>query len=251
MIVDHLSYSSIAMYLTCAASWRFKYVDKLPVVKSPDLVFGNAFHGTIEQYIKTSHDDVDIASIWMEQWNKQLVSHDNEIDWGTDTPEMHCNDGLRMLTTPDIVKGLKSINATEIEKKVELRIPGVPVPIIGYIDCIERDGVPGDFKTSRSSWTWEKAANETQPLFYLSALYHAGILDHQLRFRHYIFVKTKTARFQIYEHQHYFNELAWLTRMITNVWLGISKGMFPENPTTWKCSSQYCEYWRDWRGKNA
>ena len=74
--------------------------------------------------------------------------------------------------------------------------------MVGYIDVITADGIPGDFKTSARTWTVDKALNETQPLFYLAALNQIGVREVNLRFRHYVFVKTKTPQFQVIEHSH-------------------------------------------------
>lgn len=49
--LDHLSYSSISMYLTCARSWRFKYLEQAPTIASPELVFGSAIHSAVENYL--------------------------------------------------------------------------------------------------------------------------------------------------------------------------------------------------------
>ena len=38
-------------------------------------------------------------------------------------------------------------------------------------------------------------------------------------------------------------------RQIQKVWKGIEAGVFPENPSTWKCNPRYCEYWPICRGK--
>ena len=50
-MIEHLSYSSINLYLTCPAAWRFRYVEKPTVPKSVNLVFGSAFHEAVENYV--------------------------------------------------------------------------------------------------------------------------------------------------------------------------------------------------------
>ncbi len=49
--LDHLSYSSVCTYLMCGQCWKKRYVDKIPAPTSPSLVFGGAFHETVEAYV--------------------------------------------------------------------------------------------------------------------------------------------------------------------------------------------------------
>lgn len=260
--LDHLSYSSISSYLLCAANWKMHYLDKIKTPTSPALVFGSAFHNTVEGFIAANHQN-SIETLWLEKWNEQTTTLDEkgeviervDIDWGADTPEYHCNEGLRLLANSEIKEAILSIKAgvdefgPKVERLIELKVPGVPIPIIGYIDIISDDGIPGDFKTSKASWTPDKAEAETQPLFYLAAMNQMGIKTDGWRFKHYIFVKTKTPKFQLLEHAHNPSQLMWLFKMIANVWKGIEAGVYPENPNSWKCSQNWCDYWHLCRGK--
>ena len=272
--LDHLSYSSVASYLACAAHWKMHYIDQIPAPTSTALVVGSAFHHTVETFVterievqnqhentKSIWDDGTIlTSIWLEEWKKESTIDGQprtDIEWLLDTPESLTNEGIRLFSSPDIRQGILSIKPLvweitgrpAIETKVELHVPGVPMPIVGYIDIITADGVPGDFKTSSRAWSDDKAADEIQTLFYLAALNQIGIQVPGWKFTHYVFVKTKTPQFQKFTHVHNPAQLMWLFRMIQNVWRGIDARVFPENPTSWRCSPRYCEYWNLCRGK--
>lgn len=251
--LEHLSYSSISTYLGCGAYWKFKYADKIPLPTATELIFGSAFHGTIEQMVDDPQRD--IQNTWRENWKTQLTKN-ADIKWNEHTPESLENDGLRMFGDEGIRKGIANIKPKRdeqgkalIETKVELRAPGVPLPVVGYIDVIAADGVPGDFKTSKSLWSNDKANSEVQPLFYLAAMNQMGIPTPEWKFRHFVFVKTKQPQFQQIEHAHNPAQLMWLFRLIGNAWKGIEAGIFPENPTGWRCSPGYCEFWSICRGK--
>ena len=76
--------------------------------------------------------------------------------WTLHRSELY-NLGIKMLTDVDVQKGLIDTFLTQekdarIEKFVELKIKGILIPIIGYIDIITADS-PWDFKTSARSWT--------------------------------------------------------------------------------------------------
>jgi hypothetical protein len=251
-MIEHLSYSSISAYLSCGKWWKFKYIEKQPTPASAALFFGSAWHGAIERLITAESADPQTA--WQAAWNAQK-ERDPDLDWGSDSPEEHFNTGLRMIMHPDIQTGILSIKAGKdelgwkIERKIELRVPAVPVPVIGYIDMIGVDGVPADFKTSASRWSDDKALGSAQSLFYLAGMNQAGLQTPAWRFRHYIFVKTKTPQFQCIEHSHQPGELLWLFEVIQNVWRGIEAGIFTPNPDAWRCKPQSCEFWAQCRGR--
>jgi len=264
---DHLSYSSVSGWLMCAANWKFHYIDKVPAKTSTSLVFGSAFHGAIESFLAqqvTDQKPRNLLDCWEEAYKEATTTVGekgerilrDDIDWRDETPESLNNDGVRILSHPDVKSGILSIKPAlredkqfAIETKIELRVPGVPLPIIGYIDIITTDGIPGDFKTSSRAWSDSKAGDEIQTLFYLAALNQAGITVPDWAFRHYVFVKTKTPQFQVFTHTHNPSQLMWLFKMVESVWKGIEADVFPINPTTWKCSDKWCEYFALCRGK--
>lgn len=250
-MIEHLSYSSISLYLTCPAAWRFRYVEEVPTATSTALVFGSAWHNTVEDYVSNGGE---LAALWEKHWNAQM-EREAHVDWGAETPEQHYNEGLRILSAQEVRSALDKIipkrenGAAIIEKKVSLLVPGVPVPVIGYVDIITEDGVPGDFKTSSRAWSMDKAASELQPAFYLAALNQIGIPTPGMKFRHFVVTKTRQPQFQVLETTRKPEMLLFLYRMIEKVWRGIEAGVFPENPTTWKCNPKYCEFWEVCRGR--
>ena len=247
--LEHLSYSSISTYLACGEAWRRKYLLREPTYSTPALVFGSAIHGTIEAHVQGKGD---LLSNWSEQWCKAIDGQ--QVAWGLDTPEQHYNEGVRILSNPQIqysLAAIKPLAENGIERRVELRVPGVPLPVVGFIDIITEDGIPGDFKTSSKSWTTDRAAGELQPLFYLAALNQAGIEVPGWRFRHYTIVKTKTPKFETFEVAHKPSELFFLFQIIQKFWQAVEREIFPLNPTGWKCDPNYCDFWSRCRGKFA
>lgn len=254
--LEHLSYSSISLYWLCARAWEFKYVKKVPTPTAPALAFGSAFHGSIEAVIKakSAGEMPDLAALWSEEWAKATQQ---EISWESELPEEHSNLGLRMLTHKDTVSLLSAIEpmlnedgSPVIEHRVELRVPEVPIPIVGYIDVMLANGSPADFKTAARMWTQEKAEEEMQPGFYLAALNQAGYTQNpEKAFTHFVFTKTRTPQAAAFRTIHTGAELLWLFGLIKAVWKGISAGIFPPNPGSWKCTPKYCDYWAQCRGR--
>jgi putative RecB family exonuclease len=255
-MIEYLSYSSINLFLTCSEAWRRKYIAKEPQSSSPALVFGSALHGTIEQYIANRQEDMpienDLYNLWAEKW---AANQTLSCEWGADTPEQHYNEGLRLLANPELrqminrLTPLRDDSGLFMERKIELRVPGVPVPIIGYIDIVTSDGIPGDFKTSAQMWTNDKAKAEIQPLVYLAALNQMGRNVPGLRFRHFVMTKTKQPKVQVIETSHTWDSIFWLYGLIQQVWRAIEAESYVVNPHAWLCGPKYCAAWSKCRGK--
>jgi len=250
--LEHLSYSSINSYLLCGHAWRLRYVDRVETPILPALLVGSAFHDAIESYISGQIPDLENA--FEQSWGKQL-ERGQTVAWDAETPESYKSDGLRLVRAKP-VKALADTlrqnfdpETCYIEKRVELKVPGVPVPVVGYIDIITHDGIPGDFKTAVRMWSDSKSGGELQPLFYLAALSQEGQRVPGWTFRHYVISKGQYPDAKTFEVQHKPGELFWLFEMLKAAWQGIEANIFPMNPSAWKCSQQYCEYWSMCRGK--
>lgn len=251
--LTHLSYSSISSYLLCGEAWRRRYVVNEKTPTSDALVLGSAFHGAVEAYIKGASD---LTVAYERAWTQQL-EREQVIAWEDGTLGPTYDAGLRMVTAKSVRTLLDEVRANfdpergQIERRVELRVPNVPVPIVGYIDIITKDGIPGDFKTAARMWAEGKAGDELQPLFYLAALNQEGIQIPNWAFRHYVVSKTKYPEAKVFEVQRRPVEVFGLFEIIQRVWAGIERGVYLMQTDGWKCSEKYCEYWNGCRARYA
>lgn len=244
-MLEHLSFSSISTYISCPRAWKFKYIEKQPKTTSSALAFGSAFHEAVEKYvIKTT--DLNIFTLWSEAWAEH--SKTVTLDEG-DTFESLQNEGIRMFSSPKVMYEINAIQSPRsIELPVTLTVPGVPIPVIGYIDIVTADGTAGDIKTSKSKWPEDKAKNSLQPLFYLAAMQQMKISS-SMKFRHYVFIKTKEPNTQVIETEFKSSQILFLFSLIQNVWKSIDAEAFHESPDGWMCSETYCDFWKLCRGK--
>ncbi len=262
MPVDRLSYSSINSYLLCPKSWEWRYIKKPRVPVAVALPFGTAIHKVVQTYVATKaegHEVKPLVDLWPDCWHGALNEKRNRDNIKWDRSFDYYNDlGATMLSTPKVVAAIEGIEvmvtlapeeSAIIEKRIEFRVPGVPVPVIGYIDMLSKDSVPVDFKTASRKWEKGKEHKQLQADFYLLGLNQEYYSIPDLRFRYYIFTKTKSPICQVLETSRTWGQLLWTMKLIKETWEGIQAGIFPCNPTGWKCSKKYCSYWPLCRGK--
>lgn len=256
MNIEHLSFSSISNYLICPKSWKYKYLDRIPTKTSPALLFGSAWHGLVESIVTGNVDPARKRDHFKADFEERVsqAEANGGIEWGNETPATMINMAYRWLASSEIKNGIETVkvlrdeNGPAIERKITVNVPGVPVPVIGYIDVITEDGVCGDFKTSAKSWSDKQASDSLQPLFYLAGLRQEGI-PVEMKFRHYVFVKTKEPKFQMIETRYDPMRLLFLFGLIKNVWDAMDRGAYFENPGSWKCAEGNCEFWKICRGR--
>lgn len=255
--IDHLSYSSISTYLECGRKWRYRYIEKIPTRRTPALVVGSAVHGAIEALITHRLNGEPLLPVraWIDAWEQQTNEHSaTDIDWNGGGPREYENIGARLFADPEVQAAIADLHPAVdqrgplIERRVELRVPGVTVPVIGYLDMVAGDGVIVDFKTAARNWTRNQAQQETQPIFYLAALNQLGVPHAPSRFRHVVFVKTKIPQVQIIDTERSPAELFWLTRLIADVWRAIEGDHFPANPKACFNYGRRCEFYNICRG---
>lgn len=248
-MINHLSYSSISKYLKCGKQWKFRYIDGLQEESSEALQFGSAWHAMIKYELQ--EENKNLLDSWYavcEEWNG--------VKLPSPMPEELIQLGEKMLTSPKITKtiqGLK-INLESLEMETELHIPGVTVPIVGFIDMIDLDGTPVDIKTASRKWTQEQVDTDLQATFYLAALEQAGLIQLPAKFRFIVFTKTKHPDVQILETTRTHADVFALYGFVNEVWQAIQREVFiPADPSNWWCSHKYCGFWDvcEYGGKNG
>lgn len=232
-MIDHLSYSSISGYLQCARHWKFRYVDKEESPKNDALLFGSAWHKMIGLVVGGGRIGDAMATAFNE-----IVGDDDSFPIDLDVL------AARMISVPAIETEILNLKPSQIEYQFELHVPGVPVPMIGFIDMITQDGHVIDFKTASRKWTQDRADNDLQPTFYLAALNQLGLVELPAQFRYMVFTKTRNPEVQILDTTRTAQDVLALYSLIKEVWQAIEAGIYvPNGVGNWKCSSNYCEFW--------
>jgi len=223
MEFDHFSYSSVSLWHHCPRAWYVRYVKQELSPPSGAQIFGTAAHNAIESDIlnKTSEAHLTFSKHLQDTFNDRAMG----MMLTEDAYDKLEEEGKTILSDPMVQFIIEGIEATEVEKYIEFLVPGVPVPIIGYIDIVCTDGVPMDIKTSWNDWGHTRAEDETQPDFYLYAMdvLNIGERQHRGRFRHLIVVKrTDAPRAYVLETVRQ-NYVSTVDRLVQSMWAGIQR----------------------------
>lgn len=258
--LDHLSYSSLWLYQSCARAWAYKYLLQLPSKSTVPLEVGKVFHAIVEERVRRriSGEPHDMLTAFEAAWAQTLANP--AIDWGSELPDEHHSMLYRILMKPETQAVIDTLDPfivagrPLVEVPFKLAVEGVPISIDGRIDMIATmQAIPLDFKTSRSKWDQAKADAEVQPDVYVDYLDQVGLgaLNTNRLFGHVVVVKTKDPYVQMIWTQRTPQKVAWMRQAYRDIWQGIESGRFTPNATSWKCTPHECDAWDVCRGAAA
>jgi hypothetical protein len=245
-------------------------VQRLPDSVTPALLVGGVFDRVVERYLRASTGDgtgrprPDLVSLWDEEW-RGAVSEDgchlrrvdretgeihlHEIDWRGELPERVEHEGRRLaghegtpalldrfIPLPERTAGGGVEPLPALQRRVELRVPGVPVPVVGYVDLITDDRRVVDVETAARAWPDGKARRELQPRLSLAALLQerfwgpGGAPPDGLLFVHLVFVRSRDVRIQEITTAFSPAELLEAVSIVQVAWKGIASGVFVPDP---------------------
>lgn len=154
--IDHLSATSLAMLQTCPRQFQQRYIKRIKKAPAGALVLGKAVHGALDYNFRCkAHTDKDLpekvlAEYYQDMaWPRVLGEHGgvDSIRWDGKPGEILLMGEAMACTYVKNVAPRVQPHMGEVEVKVD--IPGVPVPVIGYIDLVQQGDLPViDWKTA-------------------------------------------------------------------------------------------------------
>lgn len=153
---DHLSASQVSMFQRCQEQYRRRYVLGQKERPGAALVWGSADHYAHEQNFRqkiTSGEDITAADVQLafaEGFDRAVDRNggESEVEWGDDKPGQLKDAGTRLVSVYHETVS-PAVQPVAVEEKFEVEIPGVPVPVIGFMDV--RTAAEGiERKTARS-----------------------------------------------------------------------------------------------------
>jgi len=137
---SHLSFSRIRKYISCPLSFRFTYVDKIPVTFVPSsLVFGSAMHSAIAEFFQMHLQGEqarkeELVTIFTDYWKTE--EEKNEIRYNGDDQGALFVMADKLLEV--FIEKAQPQHVIGIEQPFKIELEGLP-PLVGVIDLIEED----------------------------------------------------------------------------------------------------------------
>ena len=257
----HWSYSRInGLVNHCSLQWAFRYVYNIePAFTSPALVFGTAWHRTLELVFNRRREGSytttqDAAAFFDEQFRLECSEAEPAVRFGEkEDTETLAQKGREML--PCI---LEELDTTErvVNTSVPFSAPLVDAddrkldaPLVGEFDCVlEKEGTPVivDWKTAAKRWPEHKVKSDLQPTCYLYAWYHMHPWTHA-EFRFDVVAKAKTPTYTTYRAERDIEDFRRLGEMVRVLERMIQAEAFLPDEQSYDCSNcPYTEACRRW-----
>jgi len=225
--LTHLSYSSVSLWHQCPRAWYLKY--RLGITGPPTAaqIYGTAMHQTVQDALVNRIHMNAAADNFKDNFVHEMKLRRADL---TDRDMMyHIELGRETLLDPFSAELFKSVHVcreSQIEKKIEFMVPGVPIPVLGYIDIVDDAGHIYYIKTSRTDWSQERADTGTQVDFYLTAQDSLGDHRHGGKFTYIIMTKTRpTVYFLDTQRTNYIERVYGL---VQEMWDWVKRDEIPE-----------------------
>ncbi len=238
----HHSFSSLNKFLNiCTLQYAFSYIYRLPPEHTPvNLVFGSAFHRTLEYLAKcrmqgsiVPNDDAD--ECFSNYWSQLcLDAVDIAFKSQEQFEELEAT-GRRMIKV--FMESWQEYEIIDICHAFSVPLGASDKPLIGEFDCIlrDRDGkiVIVDWKSAARRWPEGKADKDLQAtcFSYAYMLEYGEIPE----FRFDVVTKTKTPVYQQLYTKRTSDDFVRLNRMVEMVERATAADAFHPSETSFAC----------------
>lgn len=252
----YLSVSQVSMYLRCALAYEWRYVRD--IIRPPGfaLVEGKAMHRALEMGLreKMTVGSVTPIDVLLDAWRDTWTTSKTEVeDWGEDGEQKTVRtieDRGRALIKLYHTEHLPKRDPTGVEQRFWMEMGEQRIPILGYVDLIDKenlDGIHGptvvDHKVVKAAKSQSDADSDMQLTLYAHA-------TRTPRVRFDSFCKTLKPKIKTTRSIRTVQDVRWVSHVFDAVAQNISKGIFiPTDPANWQCLPKYCGYYDLCRGK--
>lgn len=161
--IEHWSASSLNMLSVCPRQWQARYVHGRKEAPGAARILGSANHEAVQWNCEAkmmNGEDAPLEELVEffndEAYPKQLerVGGAGEVQWdyGEDADQQR-ELGVKMVSAYHLNVAPR-VEPREVEARIDVDVPGVPVPVIGYVDIVQQGLRPIiDLKTSKQKRT--------------------------------------------------------------------------------------------------
>lgn len=249
---QHISYSQISTYMMCPLRYRFQYIEELkPEVTPAALPFGRAIHESLAYFYRSLQNSGErpsldqMTEVFRNDWRLSLECEEVKFDRGESNESCGAL-GISMLSAfyENVTPGeVLCVEQPFCIRKIDPENGRLlALPLVGYIDLIERDAagniVVVDHKTAKRKYQSSKVKQDLQLSIYACALSRSELCngDENFHARFDVITKGKTPEFLTYPTQRTSDDLRKVLKIVREVTFSISEGVFFPN-YGWQCSS--------------
>lgn len=236
--------------------WEAKYRHGAQETRSPALLLGSAFDATLEQILRAKWrgqwTTAEQAAFWFGHHWETEMARPEVVEWDGRSATGVLDDGIRLVTAPATLAYLRGFDLAPhpdepgepaLQVRTELVVPGVSVPVIGWIDAIAKGPAAGslhavDFKTARRKWPAGKERKELQARVYLGGLWQAGNSFATLSFSYVVFVPGWSPEACVVQQLPVMlseRDVLLTMEMLRRSWRQVKAEAFPPNPRSYRC----------------
>lgn len=252
-MIDHLSASQIDMFYRCGEQWKRRYIDDEKLPPGVAAHVGTGLHGACEYNFKTkieTKEDQPLDALT----DCAVEYYQNSLDRGVFFLEEEKDNRAKVMqegekTVVDLTElarreFMPSVTPKLVEEKMFCDLPGVEVPVLGYLDLYTEDDRLLDIKTSGRKWAQSRADISTQPTIYREMI-NQNMGHYPSRITFDIFISTKERKYQTLETTRGQDDLTVLANRTKTMLRMIQAGLFPpSDPSAWQCSVKFCGYYQ-------
>ncbi len=243
--MNHVSASSIEMFLRCQRQWAFRYLEGLRLPPAVAMVQGTALHAGAEYnyaYKLETGEDAARDEVLDAARDAFVAGQEHIEDWEGNEPGLALDVAV-WLTEVYHAELAPTVQPTAVETEFVLTDEAWPWPVLGYQDVQTAEGVI-DIKTAAKKKTQADLDTSLQAGIYLLERNRAGGPE---GFSWHVAVKTKTPTTQVLTRERIEPERVALTvaRVQAAMQQVIASGLaMPAAPGSWVCSERFCGFWR-------
>jgi RecB family exonuclease len=152
-----ISATSINTYNNCELNWYLKYVAKLLNLPNPAFIIGSAYHKCIEDFNNGMAKEFVIEKL------KKDILKDKPTEEDIKTFGL-----VRRMFEKYLINAIEGSKDSS-EFKFNIKIPGIPVPLFGFIDRVDKDKIV-EYKTTSQDFTLNDVKT-IQSKIYVYAIY--------------------------------------------------------------------------------
>lgn len=139
--LEHLSASSLTLFIQCPEQFRLRKIKKIPESTGVEKFIGIVDHATHAANFKRKIDTMQdftldrMHGLYNAHWD-ETIAVEGEPEWKDGPDETHQHGQQIMQVYHEQIS--PTILPLHVEERFEQKIPGLAIPIVGYIDVEER-----------------------------------------------------------------------------------------------------------------